>query len=86
MTVCLSISDQGVGIPRDLIGNIFREDKRTSRKGTKGEEGTGFGMPLVKTYMEYYKAKIEVESISEDEDSSNHGTTFLLYFQAKQPV
>ena len=80
--ICLSLSDQGVGIPRNLLENIFREDKKTTRTGTMGEEGTGFGMPLVKTYMEYYQARIEVESSCENQKTGEHGTTFLLYLKA----
>jgi signal transduction histidine kinase len=76
----LTIKDRGVGIPSSLLENLFRTDIRTNRKGTLGEKGTGFGMPLVKKFMESFEGQIEIES-SEDEES--HGTTVILKFWNK---
>ena len=80
--VCISIKDSGIGMPKEILENIFKNDKETSRKGTEGEAGTGFGMPIVKSFMEIYGGDIQVESIDESEDEQNHGTTFHLYFNA----
>ena len=51
-------------------------------KGTNSEEGTGFGMPLVKRYVEHTHGTIEVQSIEASaqvtEDSA--GTTVKIVF------
>ena len=72
------ITDSGIGIPDDIIKNLFETSKITTRPGTSGEKGTGFGMPLVKRYMNYYKGTISVQSKSVDKYPSEHGTTFKL--------
>lgn len=72
----LSIIDNGIGIPDSMIEHLFEYDKKTSRDGTKGEKGTGFGLPLVKDCCEKMNINISVSS-----DSS--GTMFNLAFQRK---
>ncbi|OFZ38060.1 MAG: hypothetical protein A2504_13630 [Bdellovibrionales bacterium RIFOXYD12_FULL_39_22] len=76
--VQINICDQGIGIPTTLLSNIFMPNKKTSRKGTAGEEGTGFGMPLVKTYIERYGGSIEIKSKTIDEFPDSHGTEVIL--------
>lgn len=76
--VHINIQDTGIGIPEELISSLFRFDTVTSRKGTNGERGTGFGLPLVKKYIELYKGEIHVESIVLGDSSDVHGTNFHL--------
>jgi|GEM_PF-5455020 len=80
----LTIKDSGIGIPGDLLANIFRPNKQTSRPGTEGEKGTGFGMPLVKTYIDYYGGKILVESFDKENHPENHGTEFQILLKKVQ--
>jgi predicted ATPase/signal transduction histidine kinase len=80
----LIIQDSGIGIPDEILGHIFRPNKQTSRPGTDGEKGTGFGMPLVKTYIDYYGGKIIIESFSKEKYPDNPGTTIKIYL--KKPV
>jgi signal transduction histidine kinase len=77
-TFCLSIVDQGIGIPAEILENLFSLSKKTSRPGTEGESGTGFGMPLVYATMKAYGGRIEIES------AENQGTTFKLFFRCSQ--
>lgn len=63
----LIIRDEGIGIPKDILENIFKFDKNTSRKGTAGENGTGFGMPILKHLIELYGGEIKINSKPEDE-------------------
>lgn len=72
--IVLSIRDSGIGIPRSILENIFAIDKKTSRIGTNGEVGTGFGMPLVKTYVEMHRGTISIHSWEHKEFPANHGT------------
>jgi signal transduction histidine kinase len=79
--VIIRISDKGIGIPKDLIKKLFDLTQKTNRKGTSGEEGTGFGLPIVKTYVEKLDGTIDVESTTID-DGVEHGTTFIIKFFA----
>jgi signal transduction histidine kinase len=58
----LEVRDTGIGIPKTLIKNLFSGAVATTRAGTDGEQGTGFGMPLVKTVMEFFGGSILVRS------------------------
>ena len=76
--VYLIIRDHGIGIPKDILKNLFDENAVTSRAGVKGEEGTGFGMPLVKFFMDKYGGEIQVQSKVKTEGENDHGTQFTL--------
>jgi signal transduction histidine kinase len=79
--VCIEILDKGVGMPPEMVKNSFDHEIETSRKGTNGESGTGFGLPLVKSYMDRYGARIEIESKEKSHDSKEHGTTIRLFLK-----
>lgn len=74
------ITDYGIGIPEELLSNLFSETEQTSRLGTDGELGTGFGMPLVKKFMISYGGQIKVNSSTHGD---NVGTTTTLSFPKK---
>ncbi|MBF0287468.1 MAG: hybrid sensor histidine kinase/response regulator [SAR324 cluster bacterium] len=80
--VVLSIRDYGIGIPKNLKDRLFAVDQETTRFGTNGEQGTGFGMPLVKGFVTAYEGSIEVLSEEKTEDSADHGTTILIKLQS----
>jgi signal transduction histidine kinase len=73
--VRLRVQDSGIGIPGRLLEQIFDPQAQTSRAGTNAERGTGFGMPLVKTYVENFGGYILLHSVEKDVDKSSHGTT-----------
>ncbi len=60
--IYLVFSDQGIGIPPSMLGQLFNPAVKTTRVGTAGERGTGFGLPLVKQFMLAYGGGIAVES------------------------
>jgi signal transduction histidine kinase len=79
--ILIKVIDQGIGIPQNLLETLFSFTTRTTRIGTKGEQGTGFGMPIVKTLLEKMGGTLEVHSqvLEEGQTSeSPHGTTFTL--------
>lgn len=76
--VKLSVKDYGIGIPEEVERNLFKLSSKTSRFGTDGESGTGFGMPLVKFYVDLYEGEIEVDSYPAEKYPDSHGTTFSL--------
>lgn len=81
-TVSVRIKDEGLGIPPDMLEKLFDPNVKTSRQGTQGEEGTGFGMNLVRRFMLAYGGKITVDSQSDPLASSPTGTTVTLQFKA----
>lgn len=69
-TIITSIKDNGVGISKDRIDNLFNPGCNGSTKGTKNESGTGLGLILCKEFVEKNGGKIWVESNEEN------GSTF----------
>ncbi|NVO02838.1 MAG: PAS domain-containing sensor histidine kinase [Bacteroidetes bacterium] len=57
-----SISDTGIGIPKNGIEKLFRLDQNYSTLGTNNEIGTGMGLILCKEFIEKEGGKIWVES------------------------
>jgi signal transduction histidine kinase len=72
------LTDYGVGIPKDKISEIFRDDVSTSTIGTDGEEGTGFGMPLVLAFTTRLGGTVNLRSTFIDDSPESHGTTFII--------
>ncbi len=55
-----TIKDNGIGIPREDINNLFEPFFRA--QNTTGIKGTGLGLSIVKSYVELHKGKISLES------------------------
>ncbi len=79
--IFLIVEDHGIGIPEHLQENMFKLGVRCSRRGTNGEIGTGYGLPLVHKFMIAYGGNIEVESKSIEDFPEDHGTTIRLKFR-----
>ncbi|MCP4349691.1 MAG: hybrid sensor histidine kinase/response regulator [Desulfobacterales bacterium] len=80
--VTISVRDYGIGMPEKLKNDLFELDVSTSRTGTAGETGTGFGMPLMKNFVDAYGGSIEIFSKKKTEDSEDHGTEIKLILKA----
>ncbi|RMG69025.1 MAG: HAMP domain-containing protein, partial [Nitrospirae bacterium] len=72
--VFVEISDNGTGIPDDVLPRIF-EPFFTTKK----EKGTGLGLPISYRIVEKHGGRIEVKS------RLNVGTTFRVYLPIKVP-
>ncbi|MFA7157857.1 MAG: hybrid sensor histidine kinase/response regulator [Kiritimatiellia bacterium] len=83
--VVLRIRDRGIGMPSAFLRDIFDFHKTTSRPGTAGESGTGFGMPLVKRFMEAYGGAIAIASSEAASAPADHGTEVALSFRPPAP-
>ena len=76
--VNLSICDNGIGIPESLLANLFDYGKMISRPGTEGESGTGFGMSLMKKFVEAFGGEIEVLSRDVESYPNDSGTDICI--------
>ncbi len=78
--ITLTIQDFGIGMPQNILEQIFDPSAKTNRAGTQGEIGTGFGMPLVKRFIEAYGGNIQVTSTDIKKNNTESGTTVILHF------
>ena len=83
-TVVMTIEDHGVGIPGKMMEQLFDINGNISRTGTNGETGTGFGMSLIKSFVEHYDGKIEVSSRDIQDYPDDHGSKISIYFQTTE--
>lgn len=75
------VRDEGTGFEKSKLATIFDASSPESTRGTRGEPGTGFGMPLLKRYMDYVKGEVEIDTVPQTESETNHGTKVELSFQ-----
>jgi signal transduction histidine kinase len=62
--VIVSISDNGVGMSKEVMDKLFRIDTKHTTKGTADEKGTGLGLILCKDFIEKNGGRIWVESVA----------------------
>lgn len=70
--VQISVTDSGIGIPKEYLPLLFKVGEKTSRSGTEGETSTGLGLILCFEYIKKHKGNIWVES------EEGKGTTFFF--------
>lgn len=73
----LSVTDHGIGIPRDLVERLFEPSEPTTRPGTDGENGTGFGLPLTGKFVTAYGGSVQVESEEQTAEKSGWTTVTI---------
>lgn len=61
----IEIADEGIGMSKELQDSLFDIHKKTTRKGTSGESGNGFGMHIMKSFVEMFQGKLIIESYDE---------------------
>src|SRR5699024_10742774 len=71
--VVISIEDNGLGIPADVVDRIFERFYRVNRDRSRDTGGTGLGLAIVKHIVEAHQGFIEVES------ELDVGSTFKIY-------
>ncbi len=70
--VAVEVSDTGMGIPLDAQQNLFQKFYRVKTPETRGIEGTGLGLTIVKSIVENYGGEIMVSS------APRLGSTFTI--------
>ncbi|MCL2290602.1 MAG: tetratricopeptide repeat-containing sensor histidine kinase [Bacteroidetes bacterium] len=58
----ISISDTGTGMTEEQLQNLFRMDKKRSKLGTAGEQGSGLGLIVCKELVEKHGSTLHVDS------------------------
>ncbi|NPV02540.1 MAG: PAS domain-containing protein [Brevinematales bacterium] len=71
-TVRTSVTDEGPGISKEDIAELFHEFARGSNRPAHGEESTGLGLLISKNIVEGHKGSIGVESV--------HGSGSKFFF------
>lgn len=61
-TLQVSVSDTGVGIPKDVQERLLKSGETISTFGTKGERGTGLGLSLCRDFVSANGGKFWFES------------------------
>ncbi|MGL5314338.1 MAG: sensor histidine kinase, partial [Peptostreptococcaceae bacterium] len=60
--VKISVKDQGIGIPKEKIDNIFDRFEQVEDKFKKNKEGSGIGLSLVKSLVTFHHGSVSVNS------------------------
>lgn len=71
----LRIRDHGIGIPREMREAFEQLGRIQSRPGTMNEEGTGFGMMLMRDFTKAMLGEFRIDSRTAEESPTDHGTT-----------
>ena len=74
----IEIKDSGPGIDAEIVEKLFVAHENVSTRGSRGEQGTGFGLPLAFEIMKMHGGKLSVQS------KLGEGTVFLIHLG--QPV
>jgi two-component system, OmpR family, sensor histidine kinase VicK len=60
--VKITILDNGIGIPKEFIPELFNKYSKTSRQGTNNEKSTGLGLYISKGIIDQHGGAIKVTS------------------------
>jgi two-component system OmpR family sensor kinase len=69
---CLSLSDQGIGIPAQDLERIFDRHFRSKNALCLRDDGTGLGLPMAKSILTAHGGRITVAS------TENSGSKFTV--------
>jgi PAS domain S-box-containing protein len=76
------VSDNGIGIPPDQHGKLFRMFSQLDHDGARGKGGLGVGLALVQRIVQMHDGSVTVQSDGQDE-----GTTVAIELpMAAQPA
>ena len=75
--VILSVKDNGIGIPKDKLSQIFERFKQVDPLLSRAHEGSGIGLAIVKSLVEMHEGTINVKSKHQE------FTEFIISFPVK---
>jgi two-component system aerobic respiration control sensor histidine kinase ArcB len=80
LVIKIMVSDTGIGIPLDKQEEIFLQFKRLTPSYRGVYKGAGFGLSIVKQYVNELEGEIYVDSNKEE------GSTFTCVLRLKKPL
>jgi signal transduction histidine kinase len=69
----ITVTDNGIGIPADMLDRIFDKFAQVGRHSHRGTTGLGIGLTLVKSLIERHEGTVEVHS-----EGENRGSRFRV--------
>ncbi|SHL20633.1 DegV family protein [Fibrobacter sp. UWEL] len=72
VTLCIEVSDTGIGIKKENLNQIFDSFTRLDEKRNRNIEGTGLGLNLTNNLVHMMNGEISVDSVY------NEGSTFKV--------
>jgi CheY-like chemotaxis protein len=79
--VVVTVSDTGVGIPREALPRIFEMFAQVDDSPQRSQSGLGIGLTLVKQLVELHGGSVEAHSAG-----SGRGATFVVRLPVAAPV
>jgi heavy metal sensor kinase len=76
----VTISDTGIGIPREHLPHIFQRFYRVDKSRSRAEGGTGLGLSIAKHIAEAHSGRIEVES------QPGNGSIFRIFLPVNRDM
>lgn len=70
--VAVSVTDSGIGIPKEKLDTLFQLADHSRTYGTSGEKGIGLGLQLVNEFTKLNQGTLDVQS------KEGKGTTFTV--------
>jgi len=72
VNLSIAIEDTGIGIPEDLLDNVFHRFTQVDQSSTRRYEGTGLGLSIVEKIVVLMGGNVSVESVL------GKGSTFTI--------
>ena len=76
--VRIVVQDTGVGIPEELLVDVFSRFIRVESKLTRQQEGSGLGLAIVKSLVDLHNGEIHIKS------KLNKGTNIMINLPLRQ--
>ncbi|MDY6786162.1 MAG: response regulator [Cyanobacteriota bacterium] len=77
--VRLQVKDTGIGIARSQVPHLFERFRQAEGSLARSYEGTGLGLALVKEMVDLHGGQVTVESVEQEEQGRDRGTTFSVW-------